>query len=303
MTLLRKLGILILHYYTGDDIMSVVEEIREQQKQALSTMSLKGKLAYFWDYYKIHTLVAVCLLIVVISVIHQLVTNKDYALYVTAINTGTTGYEDETAGKWADEFGEYAQIDTDEYQVLIDATMVLSESADPQIRMANQQKLVAMMQTGAIHALIAETETFEEYAQFECYYALEDILSAEEIEKYRPYFYYTDAATFEQDNAGSADTGSGQSGDSVSADLSAQTDPSTLVINHRDPSTMEQPVAVGIILTDSKMIKDSDYYKYLDNAEYDYQGYPSDAVFGIPLSNEDPQMAVKFLEFLNVAED
>ncbi|MDE6847144.1 MAG: hypothetical protein K2J99_15460 [Lachnospiraceae bacterium] len=281
--------------------MSVVEEIREQQKQALSTMSLKGKLSYFWDYYKIHTLVAVCVLIVAISVIHQLVTNKDYALYATVINTGTTSYEDETAGRWAEQFGDYAQIDTDEYQVLIDATIVLTESSDPQIRMANQQKMVAMMQTGAIHAQLAETETFEEYAQFECYYALEDILSAEELEKYRPYFYYTDAATFEQNDT--SDTASGQNEDTASADMAVQTDPSTLVINHRDPSTMEQPVAVGIILTDSKMIKDSDYYKYLDSPESDYQGYPSDVIFGIPLSNKEPEMALKFLEFLNVTED
>ena len=282
--------------------MSVAEEIREQQKQALSTMSFKDKLAYFWDYYKIHTLVAVCLVIVAVSVIHQLVTNKDYALYATIINTGTAGYEDETAAKWAAEFGEYAQIDTDKYQVLIDATMVLTESPDSQIRIANQQKMAAMMQTGTISAQIAETETFEEYAQFECYYALEDVLSAEQIEKYRPYFYYTDAATFEQDDAASY-AASGQDETAASADMAAQTDPSTLVIDHRDPSTMEQPVAVGIIITDSKMIKDSDYYKYLDSPEYDYQGYPSDVILGIPLSNKEPEIAIRFLEFLKVTED
>ena len=282
--------------------MSVVEEIREQQKQALSTMSFKDKLAYFWDYYKIHTLVAVCLVIVAVSMIHQFVTNKDYAFYATIINTGTTGYEDETAGKWAEEFGEYAQIDTDKYQVSIDAAMVLTESADPQVRMANQQKMAAMMQTGTIHAQIAETETFEEYAQFECYYNLEDVLSTEQIEKYRPYFYYTDAATFEQDGDAS-DITSGQDEAIASADMTTQPDPSTLIIDHRDPSTMEQPVAVGIILTDSKIIKDSDYYKYLDNPEYDYQGYPSDVILGIPLSNEEPEMAVRFLEFLKVTED
>ena len=168
--------------------------------------------------------------------------------------------------------------------------------------MANQQKMVAMMQTGTIHAQIAETETFEEYAQFECYYNLEDVLSTEQIEKYRPYFYYTDAATFEQDGDAS-DIASGQDEAIASADMTTQTDPSTLIIDHRDPSTMEQPVAVGIILTDSKIIKDSDYYKYLDNPEYDYQGYPSDVILGIPLSNEEPEMAVQFLEFLKVTED
>ena len=77
--------------------MSVVEEIREQQRKALSTMSFKEKLAYFWDYYKIHTLVAVALIIVAVTVIYQLVTSKDYAFYATMINTGTLQYEDTTS--------------------------------------------------------------------------------------------------------------------------------------------------------------------------------------------------------------
>ncbi|MDE6386738.1 MAG: hypothetical protein K2L82_02890 [Lachnospiraceae bacterium] len=277
--------------------MSVVEEIREQQKQALSTMSFKEKLAYFWDYYKIHTLAAVAVLIIAVTVIYQLATNKDYAFYATVLNAGTVQYEDTTAAKWAQEFLEYAQIDPDEYQVYIDATISLSASTDPQYLAANQQKLVAMMQSGAISAQIAETETFEEYAQFECYYALEDIMNAEQIEKYSPYFYYTDAATFEQDD----DTAAGQ--DAAASSDAAQTDPAALIIDHRDPSTMEKPVAVGVIITDSKMLQDSDYYKYLDNPEYNYQGYPSEAILGIPLSCKEPEMAIRFLEYLNLEEN
>lgn len=251
-------------------------------------MSFKGKLAYFWDYYKIHSLAAVCLLIVAISVIHQIVSHKDCAFYAMILNTGTPEYENETSEKWADEFGQYAQIDTDEYEVSIDASISLSQTTDLQYRAVNQQKIAAMIQTGSINAMVAETETFEKYAQFECFYTLDDVMGAEEIEKYRLYFYYTDAATFEQDDTSAA----------ASSDMAAQTDSSTLVINHRDPSTMEQPVAVGIVITDSKMIKDSGYYKYLDNSEYDYQGYQSDSILGIPLSNQEPEMAIRFLEYL-----
>lgn len=273
--------------------MSVVDEIREQQKKSLSTMSFQQKLSYFWDYYKIHTIVAIVLLIIAVTVIHQLVTNKDYAFYATVINTGTVQYEDTTSEKWAQEFMEFAQIDPSKYQVYIDAAISLSDSTDPQYLAANQQKLVAMMQTGAISAQIAETETFEQYAQFECFFNLEDIMNAEQIEKYSPYFYYTDAATFEQD-------------ETVVSEQNTDTtpiDPSTLTINHLDPSTMEQPVAVGVVITDSKRMQDSDYYQYLDNPEYDYQGYPSEVILGIPLSCKEPEMAIRFLEYLQVGED
>lgn len=269
--------------------MPVAEEIREQQKKALSTMSFKEKFAYFWDYYKIHSLVAVFLLIFAISLIHQIITHKDCAFYAMVLNTGTPEYEDDTSEKWAEEFGQYAQIDTDEFEVSIDTSISLSQTTNLQYRAVNQQKIAAMIQTGSINAMLAETETFEQYAQYECYYTLEEVMSAEEIEKYRPFFYYTDAATFEQD-----DDSAGVS----PSDMSAQTDSSTFVINHRDPSTMEQPVAVGIVITDSKMIKDSGYYKYLGNSEYDYQGHPSDVILGIPASNQEPEMAIRFLEYL-----
>ncbi len=273
--------------------MSVVEEIREQQRKALSTMSFKEKLAYFWDYYKIHTLVAVALIIVAVTVIYQLVTSKDYAFYATMINTGTLQYEDTTSSRWAQEFMEYAEIDPNEYQVYIDASIALSDTTDLQYMAANQQKLVAMMQAGEISAQIAETETFEQYAQFECFFDLEEIMSAEQIEKYRPYFYYTDAATFDQDEASFE-----QSAD-ASSDVTP-VDPSALTINHLDPSTMEKPVAVGVVITDSKLIRESDYYKYLDNPAFNYQGYPSEAVLGIPLTCKDTETAVKFLEYLNL---
>ena len=38
---------------------TVGEEIREVQRQAFATMNFKEKLAYFWDYYKVHTIAAI----------------------------------------------------------------------------------------------------------------------------------------------------------------------------------------------------------------------------------------------------
>ena len=36
----------------------VIDEIRQQQMKT-KEMSTKGKLEYFWDYYKVHTIVAI----------------------------------------------------------------------------------------------------------------------------------------------------------------------------------------------------------------------------------------------------
>lgn len=270
--------------------MSVVEEIRQEQRKALSTMSTKEKWAYFWDYYKIHTLAAVASVFLIATFIYQYATNKDYAFYVTMINAGVTQSNSELSTAMGEEFMEYAQIDPNEYAAYIDTSVTLSEDMMSQATIASQEKMIAMMQVGTISAIVADTETFEGYAQFEYFYGLEDIFSEEQLEKYRPYLYYTDAATIGQEDDGNPYGSSGHK------------DPSAFVIDHRDPSSMEKPVAVGIILSEDNRIADAGYYTYLQNAEYDYQGHASDAVLGIPVTNKEPELVLRFLEYLNMGK-
>lgn len=267
-------------------IMSVAKEIREEQKQALSTMSPKQKLAYFWDYYKIHVLVAVVIIAVIISFVRQYLNNKDTAFYAVLLNVGATDANYELAASLSEEFMEYAGIDPDQYKVDIDTSISFYDGVDAQYAVANQQKLMAMMQIGDVSAIVADTENFEKYAQFEFYYDLKSLLSEEELAKYSSYFYYTDAATFKNDD------------NSVSPDGNEQKDPAELTINHRDPSTMEQPVAVGIILTEGNKLADVGYYAYLADMNMTYQGCPSEAVLGIPVTTKEPEMAIRFLEYI-----
>ncbi len=270
--------------------MSVAEEIREEQRKALSTMSTKEKFAYFWDYYKVHVLVSVVVIAMAATFIYQYITNKDYGFYATLVNATLTDQNHELSGEWTTQFQEYAGIDPQEYQVYIDTSVVLSQDTSTQYSISNEEKMFAMVQVGAINAIVAETETFEKYAQFEYFYNLESILTPEQIEKYRPYFYYTDAATF--------DTGN----DDTYYDAAMRKDPGALTIDHRSPSGMEQPVAAGIILTADNRLADAGYYAYLADSEYDYQGYPSEAVLGIPVSCKEPELAIRFLEFLKLGE-
>lgn len=266
---------------------SVGDEIREERRKAMSRMNTKEKFAYFWDYYKIHALVTVLIAIAVSSFIYHYVTYKDYGFYAVLLNAGVSDVSEGLPETWASEFQEYAAIDPKEYEVYVDTSMDISSTDISQYTIANQQKLVALIQAGSVSTIIAETETFEQYAQTECFSSLEDILSAEEIEKYSPYFYYTDAATFADDNY----------------DPTAESkDLSVLTINHSDPSTMENPVAVGIIVTRDNMLADARLYAYLEDSSYDYQGYPAEVVLGIPATNKQPELVVRFLEYLKLGE-
>lgn len=265
--------------------MSVAKEIREEQKQALSTMSTKKKLEYFWEYYKIHAIAVIVAIIVVISTFHHYVTSKEYAFYAILINAVSDDLSYETSETMNREFLEYAQFDPDEYEVYIDTSVTLFDSVDAQYVLANQEKLIAMIQSGDVSAMAADTENFEKYAQADFFYSMDSVMSEDELAKYGPYLYYTDAATYVD------------SGKPITSETS---NPAELIIDHRDPAAMKQPVAVGVILTKDNKIADAGYYAYLEDAQFSYQGYPSDVVLGIPLTNQEPDLVIRFLEYIQL---
>ncbi len=272
---------------------SVAEEIREQQKKAFATMSFKEKLAYFWDYYKIHTIAAICIVVFLISFINSYRSNKPYAFYTVLLNAADTEENRDTPALWASEFLEYAGIDPEAFQVNIDTSTDISADGGDQYELANRQKMAAMMQVGDIHAIVADTETFESYARLENFYVLTDTFSEEELAPYADYFYYTDAAAFDA-----------EVGDTLEELEAAQAEIYQKIIDHRDPSTMEKPIAVGICIPDEgNKLAEAGYYTYLAERNYTFQGHPSEVVLGIPLSVENPKLALQFLEYLEVGNN
>lgn len=187
---------------------------------------------------------------------------------------------------------EYAGIDPDAYQVSIDTSITISEDGGDQYEVANRQKMVAMLQIGDIHAIIADTEAFENYARLDYFYDLTAIFTAEELAPYADLFYYTDAAAFDADT-----------GDTLEELDAAQEKRYAQVIDHSDPASMEKPVAVGIrIPKTGNKLADAGYYAHLDENNDTFQGYPSETVIGIPLSVENPRLTLQFLNYISGLE-
>lgn len=261
---------------------SMYGEIKEQH-QKTKDMSAKGKLSYFWYYYKIHTIALIAIIIFVISLIRQVVTSKDYAFYAALINSDFSYTTDDP---WGAEFAEYAGIDTDKYLSSVDTSFMLSNGDMSQYSISSTEKLMAMVQTGGIDVIVADTAIFEGYARNEMFTDLRTVLPEEMLKKYENNLYYTDAASFDE-----ADAGNYQS-------IEDMPDYDALVINHRDPSSMKQPIPVGICLPEENKIMASGCYDYLSAGNVTYQGYPSEAVLGIPLSATRLDTIILFLEFL-----
>lgn len=267
---------------------SVFEEIREVQKKAFATMTPKEKLAYFWDYYKIHTVVVIAVVAFVIAFINSYLSNKPFAFYAVMLNANALTDNTASASAWSEGFMEYAGIDPESYQVNIDTSIAISPDGGDQYEVASRQKMAAMMHAGDIHAIVADTETFEGYARLEYFYDLTAAFTEEELAPYADLLYYTDGAAFDAETGGTLDE--------MEASQEAVYNQ---VIDHGDPASMEKPVAVGIRIPQSgNRLGDSGYYDYIFESDYTFQGYPSEIVIGIPLSMENPKITLQFLNYL-----
>ena len=256
-------------------------EIREQQLKT-KDMSLKGKLSYFWDYYKIHTVVVLALIAMTVMFIQQYRANKDYAFYAILINANTNMIEED---QWEEAFSEYAGIDTEEYATFLDTSFVYSTTSFSEYSLSSMEKLMVQIQTGMVDVVAAETGTFESQAQNEYYADLSTVLPKETLEKYKDYLYYTDAATF-------------TTADDSFYSEEEQPNPADFIINHHDPSTMEQPIPVGICLPEGNKLLETGCYDHILLDDATYQGYPTDIVLGIPVTATRIDTILKFLEFI-----
>lgn len=261
---------------------SIYGEIREQH-QKMKDMSMKGKLEYFWYYYKIHTFVVISVAALIGMFIHQYITNKEAALYCVLISSDTSIAEQQ---EWDTEFAEYAEIDTDEYSVVFDTSFIFTSNSLSDYTMSSTEKLIAMVSAGMVDVVIADTAAFEKLARSEFYTDLTAVLTPEMLEKFKDCLYYTDAAAFDNGD------------DDTFQSLDELPNPDEYTIDHRDASSMEKPVLVGICLPKGSKIIDSGCYDYLEANNMTYQGYPSEAVFGIPASAEHLDTIMQFLDFI-----
>lgn len=260
---------------------SIHGEIKEQH-QKTKDMSLKGKLGYFWYYYKIHTVVVLAVLALVIMFIQQYRANKDYAFYAILINADTSRFQ---GTEWNDEFAAYAEIDTDEYSVCIDTSFVYGTENLSEYSISSMEKMMVMISANIVDVITADTATFETQAQNEYYVNLETVLPKEMLDKYSDYLYYTDAATFPTTD------------DSFYSE-EERPSPDTFMIDHHDPASMEQPIPVGICLPEGNRLIETGCYDYIAETNMTYQGYPSEVVLGIPANSKHIDTIIKFMEFL-----
>ncbi|MDO4284990.1 MAG: hypothetical protein Q4C60_06600 [Eubacteriales bacterium] len=277
--------------------MAISDEIREQ-RQKLKGQGAKAHLSYFMTYYKYPTLAAIAVIAMVISIVHSIATNKPSA--ISAIFLNASNPELTSGSEWIDaSFCEYAGIDTEEYSVTIDTSSYLTPGgATSQMEMGTTEKIMAYAAAKDLDVLMADPYNFQNYAKSEMYIDLRTVLTEEQQEKYEPYYYYVDGALYDADvdltaSEETADTGATTQEEAEAAALFDDSVTQELIAREQkdvyvspDPSEMEDPIPVGVIMTDAP---------YLSSIELYGNTVP---VLGIVASSERTETAVLMLEYL-----
>lgn len=243
---------------------SVNDEIREQQRK-LKGKPLKEKWAYFWEYYKIHTIVTICVTLAVISLIHTIVSQKDSALDVGLVNAFLKdGIE---AQDVAADFAAYAQIDTEEYDVVIDPDLYVDYGGQDQYSYINMQKLTAMAAAGSLDVILTNEEYIDHNISAGLFIDLHEYFTDEELAEYEDRLIYRTVPTEDVEY----DTVLAEGGDTESAEETADV-----------ADTGEDAIPIGIDVRDSK-------YLYSDQME---------AWFCVVSTAQNVDNAKLFLEYL-----
>lgn len=241
---------------------NISDEIREQNKK-FKEMSPKQKLAYFWEYYRVPTIVIIGAVLLTVSMVRSMIENsKDTLLYAAFINgTSTLDYSEMEQG-----FADVLGVDLNDVFITIDSSFQLSTELNSTADIAGTQKLMAMSASNQLDILAADEEVAMYMAGNGYYLDLRTILPPELLRKYEPYFvYYTYDPV------------------KVKADMEAAGIP--YEEDSQGPYDTLRPVPIGI---SSEAL--SDFVSKI------YYGMPS--VVGVCTSSKNVENAIEFITFL-----
>lgn len=157
--------------------MPVIDDIRENNSK-MKGKGIKAQFQYFWDYYKIPTLIVALVAIFAVSIIKTMVTAKDCAFEAIIINAADAPSEEE--------FAEFAEIDTEEFDVIFDSGYFISsdpESID-QNTYVNSQKIMAVVSAAAADVMFGDPAVITNYMGADFFADIRDYLTDAEFAEF-----------------------------------------------------------------------------------------------------------------------
>ena len=245
--------------------MPVMDEFKEE-REAIKNSSLSYKLKYIWDYYKWVILGSIAAILIIISIAKDVINNKDFIFYGLFLNSYSPI---ETIDSYMDDFAKEYNLDTENYDVELDASLSMTVDNYDESTIATINRLIASLSVGEVDFIAADPAVFDYYSTQYTFSDLSPLLTAEQKEKLAPYFYYIDGA--EADKRMNSD------------DAIAYTPKE---YDHQDPDSMENPILVGLYIQDSPSLSKMFVFK------------DTKTIYGIPSSSQRKETALQFIDYI-----
>lgn len=168
---------------------SVHDEVKEQQ-QKLKGKPFKEKWAYFWEYYKIQTIVVIAVLAFAGNLIYTFATRKDTVMEAAFVNCYMNTEVD--SDTMIADFEQYADIDTSSDCAAINRDMYVDYENSDQYSYANVQKIIAMISGKTLDALITDDTYMDHNLEAGLFCDLHQYFTDEELAQYGDQVIYKD---------------------------------------------------------------------------------------------------------------
>lgn len=250
--------------------MALYDEFREERDK-VKHGPLPQRIAYFWDYYKWHTIIALIVLIGGISFVHNLITKTDPVLSGILLNS----YSKNTDGvnELINEFIELRDIDTSDYHVSLNTGLSYSNSAEgsaAQMNYSTDQVITARHMADDLDFITGDLETMVSYAYRGLFGDVRQHFTEEQLAFYEPYLLYIDEAIIEKKQEAASNF---------------EETPDIVYPDCRKPADMEKPIPVMIDISACKQLTDI----------YEYKDLSATLSFGICANVANPENTVAFI--------
>jgi len=252
---------------------TIREQVKQQRKEVMKNGTPREKVAYFFDYYTLHLILAITIIVIAVSLIVNAVRKPEVVLSGIVLNV--FNYENkDPVEDLGNDYLKQENLNSDKYKIDLNATLTYRVGNDSTLQyhdIETSQAILTQCAAGSIDFMISPLNSVIEYANNGIFVNLEEVLSDEEFKLYEPYFLYVDQAVVEEKDKLVNDGGN--------PDDIPTPDPTK-------PEEMKEPIPVLIDISGCKKV--SDIYNYTDDT----------LAFGVTIKAPNSNRIPSFLEFL-----
>jgi hypothetical protein len=172
------------------DDQAIIYQPRTEQteKEKLKDMSFKKKLAYLWEYYKIHAIIAIAVISLIYYFINNILTPDVSPQFNAAVINNSI--PEDVWEEYKADFGEYLQIDPERESIEFNTSFYLNNSSELSMNM--QQVLTTYIAAEEIDVMIAPESEFQKYSYYGYMAKLSDALPTDVYSSLTDNFFITD---------------------------------------------------------------------------------------------------------------